>query len=87
MFYRSFLIPKKNRKKIKDVTFDIDFHLSNLGVVINNILFEDKNNSVKNFDTVDQIVENNKQTKYNYFNPILLKNFIKKVFIAYSQVG
>ena len=32
-----------NRKKIKDVTFDIDFHLSNLGVVINNILFEDKN--------------------------------------------
>jgi len=87
LFYRSFLIPKKNRKKIKDVTFDIDFHLSNLGVVINNILFEDKNNSVKNFDTVDQIVENNKQTKYNYFNPILLKNFIKKVFIAYSQVG
>ena len=81
------MIPKKNRKKIKDVTFDIDFHLSNLGVVINNILFEDKNNSVKNFDTVDQIVENNKQTKYNYFNPILFKNFIKKVFIAYSQVG
>ena len=47
----------------------------------------DDNNKVKNFDLIDQIVENNKQIKYDYFNSILFRKFIKEIIIVYSQVG
>ena len=86
-FYKNFLIPKKNRKEIKNLIFDISFQLDNRLITINSILFEDKNNKVKNFDSIDQIIENNKQIKYDYFNSILFRKFIKEIIIAYSQVG
>jgi len=86
-FYKTFLIPKKNRKEIKNLIFDISFKLDNRSIVINNVLFEDNNNEVKNFDFVDQIIENNKQIKYDYFNSILFRKFIKEIIIAYSHEG
>ena len=85
-FYKNFLIPKKNRKEIKNLIFDISLQLNNRLIIVNNVLFED-NNKIKNFDPIDQITENNKQIKYDYFNPILFKKFIKEIIIAYSQVG
>ncbi len=86
-FYKTFLIPKKNRKEIKNLIFDISFKLDNRSIVINNVLFEDNNTEVKNFDFVDQIIENNKQIKYDYFNSILFRKFIKEIIIAYSHEG
>ena len=61
--------------------------LNNRLIIVNNVLFEDNNNKVKNFDSIDQIIETNKQMKYDYFNSILFKKFIKEIIIAYSQVG
>ncbi len=86
-FYKNFLIPKKNRKEIKNLIFDISFQLDNRSININNLLFEDDKNIVKNFDSVDQIIEKNKQIKYDYFNSILFRKFIKEIIIAYSQAG
>ena len=81
------MIPKQNRKEIKNLIFDISFQLDNRLITINSVLFEDNNNKVKNFDSIDQIIENNKQVKYNYFNPILFRKFIKEIIINYSQAG
>ena len=85
-FHKIFLIPKQYRKELKNLIFDISFQLGNRSIDINNVLFED-NNDVKNFDSIDQIIENNKQVKYNYFNPILFRKFIKEIIIAYSYAG
>tara|TARA_B100001245_G_C22831517_1_gene399967 strand:- start:76 stop:1140 length:1065 start_codon:yes stop_codon:yes gene_type:complete len=87
IFHKSFLIPKKARKKIKNLIFDISFQLDNRSININKILFEDENSKIKNFDTIDQIIENNNQVKYDYFNPILFRKFIKEIIIIYSQEG
>ena len=87
-FYKTFLIPKKNRKEINNLIFDIDFKLNDYSVIIKNIFFENKNNNeAKNFDSVDQVIVNNKESSYDYFNPILFRKFIKEVIIAYSEVG
>ena len=87
-FYSNFLIPKKNRKEINDLIFDIDFKLNDYSIIIKNIFFQDKNSKkAKNFDAVDQIILDNKQNGYNYFNSILFRKFIKEIIIAYSQVG
>ena len=86
-FYKTFLIPKKNRKEIKNLIFDISFQLDNRLITINSVLFEDNDNKVKNFDSIDQIIENNKQIKYDYFNSILFRKFIKEVIVNYSQAG
>ena len=86
-FYKNFLIPKKNRKEIKNLIFDISFQLDNNSININRVLFEDNKNKVKNFDPIDQIIENNKQIKYDYLNSILFRKFIKEIIINYSQAG
>jgi len=86
-FYKAFLIPKQNRKEIKNIIFDISFQLDNNSVNIHGVMFEDNNNRVKNFDSIDEIIENNKRYKYDYFNPILFRKFIKEIIINYSQVG
>ena len=87
LFYKSFYIPKKNRKIIGNLIFDINFKLNDRIIIIKSILFEDKNNKIKNFDTVDQIILANDKIQYDYFNPILFRNFIKKIIIAYSEEG
>ena len=86
LFHKNFLIPKKNRKEIKNLIFDISFQLDDGLIIVNGVFFED-NNKIKNFDLIDQIVENNKQIKYDYYNSILFRKFIKEIIIAYSQVG
>ena len=87
LFYKKFYIPKKNRKNIENLIFDINFKLNDRIIIIKSILFEDKNNKIKNFDTVDQIILANDKIQYDYFNPILFRNFIKKIIIAYSEEG
>ena len=87
-FYSNFLIPKKNRKEINNLIFDVDFKLNDYSIIIKNIFFQEENsNKVKNFDVVDQIILNNKQNGYDYFNPILFRKFIKEIIVAYSHVG
>ena len=86
-FNKNFLIPKQNRKEIKNLIFDISFQLDNGLIIVNGVFFEEDDNKIKNFDSIDQIIENNKQIKYDYFNSILFRKFIKEIIIAYSQVG
>jgi len=85
-FYKHFLIPKKNRKKIKNLIFDVSLQLNDRSLMVNNIYFED-NNEIRNFDSIDQIIENNKTIKYDYLNSILFRKFVKEIIIAYSQEG
>ena len=60
--------------------------LFQLSAITHDIFFED-NNKIRNFDSIDQIIENNKSIKYDYLNSILFRKFIKEIIIAYSQVG
>ena len=85
-FYKNFLIPKSNRIKIKNLIFDVSLQLNNRSLKINNVFFED-NNKIRNFDSIDQIIENNKLIKYDYLNSILFRKFIKEIIVAYSYVG
>ena len=75
-------------KLIFSPVFDVDFKLNDYSIIIKNIFFQEENsNKVKNFDVVDQIILNNKQNGYDYFNPILFRKFIKEIIVAYSHVG
>ena len=49
--------------------------------------FEDNKNKIKNFDSIDEVIETNKRYKYDYLNPILFRKFIKEIIINYSQAG
>ncbi len=85
-FYKHFLIPKKNRKEIKNLIFDVSLQLNDRSLMVNNIYFEN-NNKIRNFDSIDQIIENNRAIKYDYLNSILFRKFVKEIIIAYSQEG
>ena len=86
-FNKIFLIPKKNRKKIKNIIFDTSFKLYDNSISIDGVSFEDNKNKIKNFDSIDEVIEANKRYKYDYLNPILFRKFIKEIIISYSQAG
>ena len=86
-FYKILLIPKKNRKKLKNIVFDITFDLTNGNIQINRVIFFSNNGKKINSQKIDQIVEDNIYNKYHYSNWILFKNFAKKIIIAYSKEG
>ena len=86
-FNKIFLIPKKNRKKIKNIIFDTSFQLEDNSINIDGVSFEENKNKIKNFDSIDEIIETNKRYKYDYLNPILFRKFIKEIIINYSHAG
>ena len=86
-FYKILLIPKKNRKELKDIVFDITFDLTNGNIQINRVIFFSNNDKKINSQKIDQIVEDNIFNQYKYSNWILFKNFAKKIIIAYSKEG
>ncbi len=88
-FYKIFSVPKKKKfkKKFKKINFSFIFNLKDSNIEIDKISFLDSKNKVLQSKKVDNFVENNFQTKYNLSNPILLRNFIKKVVINYLDEG
>ena len=86
-FYKILLIPKKNRKELKNIIFDITFDLTNGNIQINRVIFFINNDKKINSQKIDQVVEDNIYNKYHYSNWILFKNFAKKIIIAYSKEG
>ena len=88
-FYRTFPIKKskKLKREIKKIKFNFSFNLSNSQFLIDKISFIGKNNKVNHSQDVDNIVEDNYKTSFSLSNPILFKNFMKKVLTAYLDEG
>jgi len=81
-FYRIFQIPKKIRKPVKNIFFDIELNLFSNEIKINGIYLNNLKKEIDN-SLVDILAEyNNDNNKIN--NWIDLKNFMKKVFKNYS---
>ena len=88
-FYRTFPIKKSKKLKrvFKKIKFNFSFNLSNSQFLIDKISFIGKNNKVNHSQDVDNIVEDNYKTSFSLSNPILFKNFMKKVLTAYLDEG
>jgi len=81
-FYRLFQITKKNRKKINNIYFDIQYNLTKNMFKIRNLTFDP--GSTKNEDELlDFLGEGNYRAKIN--NWIDFKNFINKIFSDYYE--
>ena len=86
-FYKILLISKKNRKNLKKIDFDFSLDIINGDTIINRIIFYDNKNNRINSEIIDELVEDNIGTKFNYSNFILFKNYFKKILVAYSKEG
>ena len=82
-FYTVFQIPKKNRKLLKNIFFDIYIDSSNDKLNINNFKINDKK-SIANENTVNIINQYNNKKKNEIQNWINLKNFTREIFNSYS---
>ncbi len=82
-FYTVFQIPKKNRKLLKNIFFDIYIDSSNNKLNINNFKINDKK-SIANENTVNIINQYNKKKENKIQNWINLKNFTREIFNSYS---
>ena len=61
----------------------------NLRTIKKSIIGETKFQALYHEDYIfwREIIENNKQIKYDYFNSILFRKFIKEIIAVYSQEG
>jgi len=87
--YKNLLISKRKKLKhnLKSIIFDFSFNLSNSNTFINRIIFIENKNKIVNSEKIDAVVENHFDSKFNFSNPILFKNFMKKVVNAYLEEG
>ncbi len=82
-FYRTFQISKKNRKKLTNIFFDLDFNFFNNELKILDFRINDLNDEIN--EEVLRTIENLNLHKDNEIkNWIDLKNFVNKIFISYS---
>ena len=82
-FYTAFQIPKKNRKSLKNIFFDIQVNTVNDKLNINNFKINDKKN-IANENTVNIINQYNNKKENKIQNWINLKNFTREIFNSYS---
>ena len=82
-FYTAFQIPKKNRKLLKNIFFDLQVDISNDKLNINNFKINSKK-SVLNDATKSIINQYNNSEKNKIYNWINLKNFTREIFNSYS---
>ena len=83
-FYTTFQIPKKNRKLLKNIFFDLNVNTFDEKLNINNFRLNNKKNILN--DGTQSIMNkyNNKEEKNKIQNWIELKKFVNKLFINYS---
>ena len=81
-FYTVFQIPKKNRKLLKNIFFDIEINSSNDKLNINNFKINDKK-SIINENTMKFINQYNSKKENIILNWINLKNFTREIFSIY----
>ena len=81
-FYRLFQINKKNRKKINNIYFDINYNLTKDKIILSNLIFDP--GKIKSEEELLNFLDiNNDELKIN--NWIDFKNFVRKVFIDYYE--
>ena len=81
-FYTVFQIPKKNRKLLKNIFFDIHIDSSKDKLNINNFKINDKK-SIVNENTMNFINQYNSKKENIILNWINLKNFTREIFSIY----
>ena len=79
-FYRLFQINKKNRKKINNFYFDIQYNLTKNKIKISNLIFDPGKVKLEH-ELSDFLNENDNELKIN--NWIDFKIFVKKIIINY----
>ena len=82
-FYTAFQIPKKNRKLLKNIFFDLQVNTLNDKLNINNFKINSKK-SVLTDATKSIINQYNNSEKNKIYNWINLKNFTREIFNSYS---
>ena len=82
-FYTAFQIPKKNRKLLKNIFFDLQVNTLNDKLNINNFKINSKK-SVLNDATKSILNQYNNNEKNKIYNWINLKNFTREIFNSYS---
>ena len=82
-FYTIFQIPKKNRKLLKNIFFDLQLNTFNDKLNINNFKINSKK-SILNDAAKDVINQHNNDKKNKIQNWINLKNFTREIFNSYS---
>ena len=79
-FYRVFQVPKKNRKTLKNIIFNIELNLFNDTINIKNFLVNNEESSNK--EAKNKLLdEYNSSTENKFKNWIDLKKFINKIFL------
>ena len=78
-FFSFFQVPRKNRKAIKKIEFDLNYNISNSKLNFDNIIIDNKENSKLN----DFINDYNAYQKKN-FNKVRFRNFVNDLFESYD---
>ena len=81
-FYRLFQINKKNRKKISNFYFDIEYNLTKNKFKISNLIFDPGKVKLEN-ELSDFLNANNDEFKIN--NWIDFKIFVQKIFVDHYE--
>ena len=81
-FYRAFVVPKRNRKLLENIDFNIEYNLLKNQLKIIDITVNGK--TTDNIDNIEEILKtHNTQDKLQITNWIDLKNFVNKIFDNY----
>tara|TARA_B100001123_G_scaffold446878_1_gene602655 strand:- start:6809 stop:8326 length:1518 start_codon:yes stop_codon:yes gene_type:complete len=82
LFYRLFQISKKNRNKINNIYFDINYNLIKDKIIINNLILEPgKIKAEEELQDTLNLIENEKKIH----NWIDFKNFVNIIFVNYYE--
>ena len=81
-FYTAFQIPKKDRKLLKNIFFDLNINTYDNKLNINNLRINSRKN-ILNDETQDVINRYNNSEKNEIQNWINLKNFTREIFNTY----
>ena len=82
-FYTTFQIPKKNRKLLKNIFFDLNVNTFDEKLNINNFRLNNKKN-ILNDGTQSIMNKYNNNEKNKIQNWINLKKFTREIFSSYS---
>ncbi len=81
-FYRTFVVPKRNRKLLENIDFSIEYNLLKNQLKIIDITLNNK--LTDNIDNIEEILQTyNTQDRMQITNWIDLKNFVNKIFDNY----
>ena len=87
--YKIFPISKKKKykKKLNAIDFHFTYDLFNSKISIDEIDFLDEKKEIFQSKKIDDFVEGNYETLFEFSNYILFKNFMKKVLSIYLDEG